>query len=69
MATNYKIKLGFTNTDGSVKRSQTINDARNTVDKGDVESFAERSAVIYTDTTVLASAELVQTTTTDLLID
>lgn len=69
MATDYKIKLGFTNTDGSVKRSQTINDARNTVDKGDVESFAERSAVIYTDTTVLASAELVQTTTTDLLID
>ena len=70
MSTSYKIKMKFANTDdASITKSLTVNNADSNVTKQTVTTFNAVRANVYTDTTVLAGAELISTTTTDLLED
>ena len=57
------------NADATAKRSITIGNADSNVTKQKIEDFADQFENIQSDMSVLASAVLVSTTTTDLLED
>ena len=66
----YRLQLKFKNSqDDNIKASMSVSNADSNVTKSTVETFSAVRSNIYTDTTVLYAANLIQTTTTDLLID
>ena len=72
MSTEYKIRIKFGNDDNTVSRTISINNARSDVTKEQVMNFSTALngyTTFYSDVTKVAAANLIQTTTTDLLID
>lgn len=69
MSTSYKINVVVRNADATAKRSITIGNADSGVTKQKVEDFADQFENIQSDMSVLASATLISTTSTDLLVD
>lgn len=70
MSTTYKLQLKYKNSeDDNIKASMSVSNADSNVTKSKVETFSAVRSNLYTDTTVLYAANLIATTTTDLLAD
>lgn len=70
MSTTYRLQLKFKNSeDDNIKASMSVSNADSNVTKSTIQTFNTVRGYVYTDTTVLTAANLIATTTTDLLID
>lgn len=68
--TKYRLQLKYKNSeDDNIKASMSVSDADSNITKSTIETFSAVRSNLYTDTTVLYEANLIETTTTDLLID
>lgn len=68
--TKYRLQLKYKNSeDDNIKASMSVSDADSNITKSTIETFSAVRSNLYTDTTVLYEANLIETTTTDLLTD